>query len=59
MARIDDLIAEIGDERVRRAVAAGAKKLRGGKKFRMVFENHIPESSYLHGAAVKAGVNID
>jgi 16S rRNA C1402 N4-methylase RsmH len=37
MARIDDLIAEIGDERVWRAVAAEVKKLRVEKKFGLVF----------------------
>jgi adenine-specific DNA-methyltransferase len=58
MARIDDLIAEIGDERVRRAVAAEVKKLREEKKFGLVFENHIPELSYLHTASVKAGAYV-
>jgi adenine-specific DNA-methyltransferase len=58
MARIDDLIAEIGDERVRRAVTAEVKKLREEKKFGLVFENHIPELSYLHGATVKPGGNV-
>src|SRR4051794_30663231 len=58
MARIDDLITEIGDERVRRAVAAEVKKLREEKKFGLVFENHIPELSYLHGASVRAGANV-
>lgn len=58
MARIDDLISEIGNERVRRAVAAEVKKLREGKKFGLVFENHIPELSYLHTASVKVGANV-
>lgn len=58
MARIDDLIAEIRDERVRRAVAAEVRKLREEKKFGLVFENHVPELSYLHGATVKAGANV-
>lgn len=58
MARIDDLIAEIGDERVRRAVAAEVKKLREEKKFGLVFENHIPELSYLHGASVRPRANV-
>ncbi len=58
MARIDDLVAEIGDERVRREVAAEVKKLREEKKFGLVFENHLPELSYLHGASVRAGANV-
>jgi adenine-specific DNA-methyltransferase len=58
MARIDDLIAEIADERVRRAVSAEVKKLREEKKFGLVFENHIPELSYLHGAKIKVGANV-
>lgn len=58
MARIDDLIKEIGDERVRREVAAEVKKLREEKKFGLVFENHLPELSYLHGATVRAGANV-
>jgi adenine-specific DNA-methyltransferase len=58
MARIDELVAEIGDERVRRALAAEVKKLREEKKFGLVFENHIPELSYLYGATVKVGANV-
>jgi adenine-specific DNA-methyltransferase len=45
MARIEGLIAEVGDERVRRAVAAEVKKLCEEKKFGLVFANHIPELS--------------
>lgn len=58
MARIDDLIAEIGDERVRRAVTSEVKRLREEKKFGLVFENHIPELSYLHGAVVRVRSNV-
>jgi adenine-specific DNA-methyltransferase len=58
MARIDDLIAKMGDERVRREVAVEVKKLREEKKFRLVFESHNPELSYLHTATVKAGANL-
>jgi len=43
MARIDDLIAEIRDERVRRAVVAEVKKLRELEKFWLVFKNHLLE----------------
>ena len=58
MARIDDLINEIGDERVRTAIAAEVKKLRENKKFGLVFENHIPELSYLYGVPVKKGAHV-
>lgn len=58
MARIDDLIAEIGDESMRRKLDAALKELRKEVKFGLKFEDHIPELSYLHGAAVKAGANV-
>jgi adenine-specific DNA-methyltransferase len=58
MARIDDLIADIGDERVRKGIAAEIKKLREEKKFGLVFENHIPELSYLHSVSIKVGANV-
>ncbi len=55
MARIDNLINEIGDERVRQAIAGEVKKLRDNKKFGLVFENHLPELSYLYSVPVKKG----
>ncbi len=58
MARIDDLINEIGDERVRKAISAEVKKLRDNKKFGLVFENHLPELSYLYSVPVKRGANV-
>jgi adenine-specific DNA-methyltransferase len=58
MARIDDLINEIGDERVRRSIAAEVKKLRDNKKFGLVFENHLPELSYLFSVPVKKNSSV-
>jgi adenine-specific DNA-methyltransferase len=58
MARIDDLINEIGDERVRKAISAEVKKLRDNKKFGLVFENHLPELSYLYSVPVKRGASV-
>jgi adenine-specific DNA-methyltransferase len=58
MARIDDLINEIGDERVRKAIADEVKKLRENKKFGLVFENHLPELSYLYSVPIRKGSSV-
>src|SRR5687768_5615880 len=58
MARIDDLIAEIGDVNTRRKFDAAIKEIRREIKFGLKFEDHIPELSYLHTAPVKVGANV-
>ena len=44
MAKIEDLIALIPDERLRKGIAAEVKALKRTKKFGLVFEEHLPET---------------
>lgn len=44
MAKIEDLIAQIPDERLKKAIGAEVKALKKTKKFGLVFEEHLPET---------------
>jgi adenine-specific DNA-methyltransferase len=44
MAQIEDLIAKIPDERLRKSIAGEIKALKKAKKFGLVFEEHLPET---------------
>lgn len=43
MAAIDDLIAQISDDDLRRRIAVEVERLIKNKKFGLVFEDHLPE----------------
>ncbi len=55
MARIEDLIAQISDERLRKAVGREVRELKKTKKFGLVFEEHLPETVRLPNLPVKVG----
>jgi len=55
MAKIEDLIAQIPDERLRIGIAAEVKALKKTKKFGLVFEEHLPETVRLPRLPVKSG----
>jgi len=55
MAKIEDLIAQIPDERLRKGIAAEVKVLKKTKKFGLVFEEHLPETVRLPRLTVKPG----
>lgn len=55
MAKIEDLIAQIPDERLRKAIAGEVKTLKKNKKFGLVFEEHIPETVRLPRLPVREG----
>jgi len=55
MAKIEDLIAQIPDERLRKGIAAEVKALKKTKKFGLVFEEHLPETVRLPELPVKPG----
>jgi adenine-specific DNA-methyltransferase len=55
MAKIEDLIAQIPDERLRKGIAAEVKALKKTKKFGLVFEEHLPETVRLPRMPVKPG----
>ena len=45
MAKIEDLIAQIPDERLRKSIAGEIKALKKTKKFGLVFEEQIGRAS--------------
>ena len=55
MAKIEDLIAQIGDERLRKGIAAEAKALKNTKTFGLIFDEHLPETVRLPKLSVKPG----
>src|SRR6266487_3912206 len=55
MAKIENLIAQIPDERLRKGLAAEVKALKKTKKFGLVFEEHLPETVRLPKLPLKPG----
>ncbi len=55
MAKIETLIAQIPDEKLRKAVAAEVKALKKTKQFGLVFEEHLPETVRLPSLDVREG----
>jgi adenine-specific DNA-methyltransferase len=55
MAKIEDLIAQIHDERLKKAIGAEVRELKKIKKFGLVFEEHLPETVRLPKLPVKVG----
>lgn len=53
MAKIEKLIDEIADPRVRGEIAAEVKRLKAMKRFGLVFEEHLPETVRLPGLPVR------
>ena len=54
MAKIEELIGEIADPRIRAEIAAEVKRIKAQKKFGLVFEEHLPETVRLPGFPVRA-----
>ena len=55
MAKIEDLITQIPDEKLRNAMGVEVKALKKTKKFGLVFEEHLPETVRLPRVAVREG----
>lgn len=55
MAAIHDLIAQIGDERLRERLAAEWTKASRDRKFGLVFDDHLPELLPLPKARPRKG----
>lgn len=56
MAKIEDLIKNIPDARLREEIAHEVAALKAAKKFGLVFERHIPEQLQLPGLPIKPGL---
>jgi len=55
MAKIEDLIAQIPDERLKKAIGVEVRELKKNKKFGLVFEEHLPETVRLPKVPLKDG----
>jgi adenine-specific DNA-methyltransferase len=55
MARLDDLVAQVADPSLRREMEAALGEMKRRQRFGLVFEQHIPETTVLHGLPIQAG----
>lgn len=55
MAKIEDLIVQIPEPRLRKALADEVRQLKKKKKFGLVFEEHLPETVRLPRLPVRVG----
>jgi hypothetical protein len=55
MARLDDLIAQVSDQPLRREMEAALATIKRRQRFGLVFEEHIPETSALRGLPIQTG----
>lgn len=55
MAKIEDLVAQVTDERLRSALAREVRALKKHKKFGLLFEEHLPEMVRLPNLPVSQG----
>lgn len=58
MAAINDLISQIQDETLRNRIQEEVSKMAKQKKFGLVFEEHMPESTPLYDVPIKSGCNV-
>ncbi|WP_289697274.1 DNA methyltransferase [uncultured Duncaniella sp.] len=58
MAALDDLINKIDNPELKLQMQHVVHKLLKQKKFGLVFEDHLPESTLLQGLDVRAGLNV-
>ena len=58
MSAIHDLIGQIQDAALRNRIAAEVDRVVGEKKFGLVFEDHIPESTPLYDVPVRRGTSV-
>jgi len=56
MAKIEDLIDEVADPRLREDLAREIKDIKETKRFGLVFEEHIPETVSLFGLPIRPGL---
>lgn len=58
MAKLEDLIKQIPDSKLRAEIAREAAALKSTKKFGLVFEEHIPEQVQIPGLPVRTGSRV-
>src|SRR5690242_17261335 len=55
MAKIEDLVKRISDEKLRDEIAAEVRELKKRKQFGLVFEEHLPEILRLPKVPIRVG----
>jgi adenine-specific DNA-methyltransferase len=55
MARLDDLVAQVADPPLKRQMETALREMKRRQRFGLVFEQHIPETTALHGLPIQAG----
>ena len=55
MAKIEDLVRQVTDERLREELAREVRELKKHKRFGLVFEEHLPEMLRVPKATIRAG----
>jgi adenine-specific DNA-methyltransferase len=55
MAKIEDLIRQVSDQRLRDELASEVRELKKQKRFGLVFEEHLPEMLRLPKATIRIG----
>ena len=58
MAALDDLISKIDNPELKLQIQHAVRKLIKQKKFGLVFEDHLPESTVLQGRDVRVGLTV-
>jgi adenine-specific DNA-methyltransferase len=58
LARIEDLVSEVADHRVRAALAIEVAALKRRRKFGLVYEAHIPETVLLTDCPIRVGQTV-
>src|SRR5256885_3871641 len=56
MARIEDLVDEVPDARLRKALSEAVRGLKESTAFGLVFEEHLPETLQLPSLPIRPGV---
>jgi adenine-specific DNA-methyltransferase len=56
LARLDDLIERVPDKALRKELLNALAELKRGRRFGLVFEEHIPETTALSGITVRSGM---
>jgi adenine-specific DNA-methyltransferase len=55
VAKIEDLIRQVSDERLREELASEVRELKEHKRFGLVFEEHLPEMLRIPKATIRIG----
>ena len=58
MSKLHDLIDKVSDPALKSAILEECRKLEKGKKFGLVFEDHLPEATPLYGLEIKVGMTV-